>query len=368
MLKRMFALIALALVVAACNGPATSTLTVTALVPEDGAAGVSVSTVVSATFNLGIDEDTLEGAFSLTGGGETVDGELAYDASNRRATFTPDAPLAFDTEYTATIEGTVATDDGVSLGGAASWSFTTVAEAGDPMAFVDATAYADFAGDADITLAPFSLEFPEFTGGDAPFTYTLQSGSLPPAFEAQAYTNPETEEEFPAATYAVTLDASDGEISGVTGFPGTFTGVVRVTDANGDFLEATFSLDLAFVMAYDGSLERDVEADSDIAVEGARVTISGTNALALPDTGMERSFSLTFVPSESSGGATAGAFQINANDGTISRTELDVTFPSVWVYDVNATHSATSLVSETFRFTFTLLEPEPGPGPGPGPS
>lgn len=373
MLHRWLALLALVLVIAACNGPATSSLTVTNLVPSQGATGVAIDTVVSATFSQGIDEATLDGAFTLSGGGETVDGTLVYNAGNRTATFTPDANLAFGTQYTATIAGTVATDDGIALGGTASWSFTTVPEGGT-MAFVDADAYADYAGDADVSLPAFSLEFPDFDGGQAPFTYTLQSGALPPPFEAAAYTNPETSEDFDAVTYTVTLDASTGEISGVTGFPGLFEGVVRVTDATGDFLEASFSLDLAFVMVYEGPFARDVEADDVIAVEGARVTISGTNALALIGIdGMERTFTLTFVPGESSGGAiaTPGAFTINTNDGTISRTEQDVTFPSVWVYDVSATHTGTGQVSDTFTFTFTLLEPEdeePGPGPGPAAS
>lgn len=373
MLQRMLALLALTLVVAACNGPATSSLTVTSLVPADEATGVAVDTVVSATFNLGIDVDTLDGAFTLTGGGATVDGDLAYDAGSRTATFTPDGDLAFDTEYTATVDGSVATDDGVTLGGSASWSFTTVAENGadpaDPMAFVGADAYPDFTGDADVTEPPFSLPFPSFTGGQAPFTYTLESGALPPTFEAQAYVNPETGP-VDAATYTVTLDPDDGTIAGVTGFPGLFEGVVRVTDSAGDFLEASFSLDLAFVMAYDGSSDgfaRDVTVDAGIAVEGARVTISGTNALALPDTGMDRTFTLTFVPAESSGSATAGDFAINVNDGTISKVEAGSTFPAVWVYDVSATHDATGRTSETYRYTFTLLEPEPDPDPDPEP-
>ena len=370
MLHRWLALLALVLVIAACNGPATSSLTVTNLVPSQGATGVAIDTVVSATFSQGIDEATLDGAFTLSGGGETVDGTLVYNAGNRTATFTPDANLAFGTQYTATIAGTVATDDGIALGGTASWSFTTVPEGGT-MAFVDADAYADYAGDADVSLPAFSLEFPDFDGGQAPFTYTLQSGALPPPFEAAAYTNPETSEDFDAVTYTVTLDASTGEISGVTGFPGLFEGVVRVTDATGDFLEASFSLDLAFVMVYDGTddFERDVTVDAGVAVEGARVTISGTNALALIDIdGMERTFTLTFVPGESSGSATAGAFTINGNDGTISKVEEDSTFPAVWVYDVRATHDATGRSSATYRYTFTLLEPEdeePGPGPGP---
>ena len=358
MLQRMLALLVLGLVVAACNGPATSTLTVTNLAPADGATGVAVDTVVSATFSLGVDVDTLDGAFTLSGGGETIEGELTYNAGTRTATFTPDGNLAFGTLYTATVDGTVATDDGVALGGAASWSFTTASASGDgTMAFVDANTYAAVEGDADVTSAPITRAFPAFTGAQGTVTYTLHSGELPPSFEAQEYVDPVSTDTVPAATYDVTLNEDTGEISGLTGFPGTFTGVVRATDATGDFLDASFSLDLSFVMAYDGALERFVTVGPGIAVEGARVTISGVNALALPATGMERVFSLTFVPGESSGNATADAFQINTNDGTISKVEDDSTFPSVWVYDVYATHTESSLQSDTFRFTFTLIEP-----------
>ena len=354
MLKRLSALFASALVVAACAGPSTTSLTVTTLVPEDEATSVSVSTVVSATFNLGIDVDTLDGAFTLMAGDELVAGELTYDAGARRATFTPDDDLAFATVYTATIAGTVATTDGTTLGGAASWSFTTVSDATE-MAFVANNAYAAYVGDADVTADPISLAFPAFTGGQEPFTYTLVGeGALPPDFEAQAYTDPVSNDPVLAATYAVTLNPTTGEIAGRTGFPGAFVGVVRVTDANNAFLEAAFNLDLAFVMAYQGPFEQVVDATADVVVVGARVTVSGVNILALPDTGMERTFTLTFDEPASEAPAVAADFSINSDAGTISKAATD---PAIWVYHVDATHTATNRVSEVFTFTFTQQPP-----------
>ena len=117
------AFVALALVLAACTGPLA--LQVTNLTPADGAVDVSVDVVLSATFNQAIDADTVEGAFTLSAAGVSVDGAVAYNAATRTATFTPDAPLAYETTYTATVEGSVATAGGTTLAGDASWSFTT---------------------------------------------------------------------------------------------------------------------------------------------------------------------------------------------------------------------------------------------------
>lgn len=127
MFKRSLTAIALlALALAACTSPLA--LQVTELVPADGATGVAVDTTLRATFNQAIDPDSVEGAFALTGPGGAVAGSVSYDPATRTATFTPDADLAWATTYTATVEGTVATTRGATLGGEASWSFTTADE------------------------------------------------------------------------------------------------------------------------------------------------------------------------------------------------------------------------------------------------
>ncbi|MCA1789490.1 MAG: Ig-like domain-containing protein, partial [Thioalkalivibrio sp.] len=127
MIRRLLLGLSLAVVLTACGTP--TVLQVTNLVPADGATDVSIDVVVSATFNLALDPATVDGAFTLASTSGDVSGVVAYDAPSRTATFTPDAPLAYATEYTGTVAGSVATTGGVALGGAASWSFTTEAAA-----------------------------------------------------------------------------------------------------------------------------------------------------------------------------------------------------------------------------------------------
>src|SRR6056297_785267 len=127
MFRRIAATTLLVLTIAAC-GVVTNPIEVTSLTPEDGATGVPVDVQLEAAFSQSIDETTLAGNFSLSGPGGDVAGTIAYDAMTQTATFTPDADLAFDTTYTATIAGSVATTDGETLAGDASWSFTTAAE------------------------------------------------------------------------------------------------------------------------------------------------------------------------------------------------------------------------------------------------
>jgi len=128
MLKRLVGILALALVVAACTTPVLD-LEVSSVTPEPDAIDVPVDVVVSATFNVAIDPDTVDGAFLLepAAGGAPVAGTLSYNAATRTAGFTPAANLAYDTEYIASLAGTVATVGGVTLAGDLEWSFTTEA-------------------------------------------------------------------------------------------------------------------------------------------------------------------------------------------------------------------------------------------------
>lgn len=117
--------VAITLVLAACTTPVD--LQVTSYAPTDGATGVSVDAVVTATFNVAIDEASVDGNFALTSSGGAVDGAITYDPATRTATFDPTDALAYSTLYTVTVSGSVATTGGVTLGGDATWSFTTEA-------------------------------------------------------------------------------------------------------------------------------------------------------------------------------------------------------------------------------------------------
>ena len=127
MLKRVLGPLAVLVVLAACtNAPEPSGVTVKAT-PAPGATNVSVDAVVTATFNVDMRQTTIDGAFSLSSSTGPVTGTLTYDATARRATFTPDARLEYATEYTASVAGTVRSAAGgaIARGGSYSWKFTT---------------------------------------------------------------------------------------------------------------------------------------------------------------------------------------------------------------------------------------------------
>ena len=83
----------------------TTAPTVTSTMPALNATLVGIDASANATFSKPMNSSTLNTAtFTLTGPGLTVvDGKVSYDVPDRIATFTPLAPLAPSTAFTATI-------------------------------------------------------------------------------------------------------------------------------------------------------------------------------------------------------------------------------------------------------------------------
>ncbi|MFC1968838.1 Ig-like domain-containing protein, partial [Chloroflexota bacterium] len=105
----------------------TTPPTVTNTSPIDAATDVAADTVVTATFDGPMDVSTITtGSFTLEG--SSVSGTVTYDGGTNTATFTPDADLAYNHEYTA-ILGTAITDAAgnplASPSPPYQWSFTT---------------------------------------------------------------------------------------------------------------------------------------------------------------------------------------------------------------------------------------------------
>ena len=95
--------------------------TVTASTPTG--ADVAISTVITATFSAAMNQTSAEGAFSIS---PAVNGSLGW--AGDMMTFTPDADLAYSTQYDVTI-GTGAEDlAGNSLEESFAWNFTTESE------------------------------------------------------------------------------------------------------------------------------------------------------------------------------------------------------------------------------------------------
>ena len=102
---------------------------VTSESPASGATSVSISTMVTATFN----EAVQAGTISLTlesSSGTRAPATVTYNSSNHTATVTLTAALAANTKYTATVSGALDTL-GDPMAAPFAWSFTTRA-AGPP--------------------------------------------------------------------------------------------------------------------------------------------------------------------------------------------------------------------------------------------
>ena len=99
--------------------------TVVSTVPANGATGVAVTTLVSATFSGPMNPATITGTtFTVTGPGATpVAGAVTYTGST--ATFTPTSALANSTLFTATITTGAKDPSGAPLAANFVWTFTT---------------------------------------------------------------------------------------------------------------------------------------------------------------------------------------------------------------------------------------------------
>jgi N,N-dimethylformamidase beta subunit-like, C-terminal/Domain of unknown function (DUF4082)/Malectin domain/Bacterial Ig-like domain len=107
--------------------PTTVPLTVAPGSPASGASGVARDSSVTAVFSRAPTASTVtSSSFQLRGpGGVTVAAAVAYDPSSLTATLTPSSVLAASTGYTVQLTNAIRTDDGTSLSGTTTWTFTT---------------------------------------------------------------------------------------------------------------------------------------------------------------------------------------------------------------------------------------------------
>lgn len=94
--------------------------------PSIGACGTPTYTLVSATFNQGMNPTTINsGAFFVSQGAIPIVGAVDYITISKVAVFYPGASLAPNTMYTATITTGVQNQSGQPLAADVVWTFTT---------------------------------------------------------------------------------------------------------------------------------------------------------------------------------------------------------------------------------------------------
>ena len=93
----------------------TSDLTASGHWPLDGSSSVPQATTVGAVLSKVVTEASVQ--LTLTANGTAVPGTTSYDATTRKATFTPAADLELGTVYTATLSATAASGGSLTAAG-----------------------------------------------------------------------------------------------------------------------------------------------------------------------------------------------------------------------------------------------------------
>jgi len=126
--------------------------TVVATDPVNGATGVALNKVITATFSTTMDPTTINTTtFLLKQGVNSITGTVSY--SGTTASFTPASPLLPGTVYTATITNAVKNTAGNAMAANYTWSFTTAVAIPPPPPppIGNAAIFGVFGGSAGIT-------------------------------------------------------------------------------------------------------------------------------------------------------------------------------------------------------------------------
>ncbi|RMG90046.1 MAG: hypothetical protein D6712_00540 [Chloroflexi bacterium] len=159
--------------------------------PLDGTYGTGLNTPVQVEFNLPMDTASVEAAFSLRDeNGNSVSGQFEWDEEHRSFIFRPDAQLALNTMYTASIgEGAYEAGLGADVA-PTSWSFITV----PPPAIIDTDPF-----DGAVNVPPYG-------GFSIYFVSQMNEDTLPDKITVEP--EPRQEPEFYYSTYNERLTVS----------------------------------------------------------------------------------------------------------------------------------------------------------------
>jgi methionine-rich copper-binding protein CopC len=154
----------------------TTAPTVSSVTPANGATGVDIGTQISVLFSEPVDCLTVNGSSFVVNGG-AVGGTVS--CSNDSASFSPSAPLANSTVYTATLSTTVSDQAGNPMAADYNWSFTTAAAPDTTPPTVVSTTPADGATGIDTnTLITASFSEPVDCTTVTASSFTVDSGSV----------------------------------------------------------------------------------------------------------------------------------------------------------------------------------------------
>src|ERR1700687_644384 len=205
--------------------------TVTSVNPVDGSGPLCPNTVVTATFSKPMNPATLTtSTFTVSSGAGNVPGAVSYVAATNTATFTPTAPLAASSSFTATITTGAYDTFGNQLGSNFVCKFTTSAACAPPptLAVGGSACFAVLASSTVTNTGPTVI-----IGADL----GLSPGSAVTGFPPGTITAPNDMEKTNGVAAQGQLDLTTaynaaaatpgaavlpGDISGLTFFPGVY--------------------------------------------------------------------------------------------------------------------------------------------------
>lgn len=249
--------------------------TVVSLAPANSAAGVCTNTVVVATFSEAMNPSTIDATtFTLTGpGAASVVGQVAYDAPDNVATFTPTSALALNASYTATVTTGAQDVKGGALASDSTWSFGTATAAcqASQVSLGSAATFVVLAGSTVTNTGPTVI-----TGGNL----GLSPGSAVTGFPPGALTSP-------AVMILTNPTAAQAELDLTTAYVYT-AGLPGGAVLAGDMSGLTFTPGLyktsSTVMLSAGSVTLDALGDANavfIFQIGSTLTTSGSTQVVL---------------------------------------------------------------------------------------
>ncbi len=112
------------------TGPDTTAPYVSSTSPIDNTTGVPTTAVITATFSEDMDSSTISGdTFVVVSPSGEVSGTISYEASSKKATFTPQNLLDYDIMYKVTVSKEVQDLAGNPMSTSKNWTFYTSTEA-----------------------------------------------------------------------------------------------------------------------------------------------------------------------------------------------------------------------------------------------
>ncbi|MGA3070573.1 MAG: Ig-like domain-containing protein [Terracidiphilus sp.] len=316
--------------IAGCGEEVVTVPTVVSTIPANGATNVAVNTTISATFSMAMSPGTINStSFTVTGpGGTAVAGAVAY--TGFVATFTPAAPLAYSSIYTATITKGATNLGGTALLGNYVWTFTTITPPPAVTAVVPANG-AISVPIGQVLSATFSEGMNPATIGATTFTLAGPGGAVTGAVAYSGVTatfTPTANLAF-STVYTATITTGATSVAGTplpANYVWTFTtitpppAVTAVVPANGatgvpvnQVLSATFN-----------------EAMTCATLTSTTFTVTGPGATAVPGTvGCEGALA-TFTPSNLLAVNTLYTATITTGAKSLAGTPLGANY--VWTF------------------------------------